>query len=384
MAAEQQPGIPPSQTNPGMPRGPGQSIATSPATPPPVQPGAGGTAGFQPTTGAYAEPMQMPASNVMPPPVFQAPQVQERVVTGPQIDYSQYGPYLQQMEDEQLASRQLEGLLASDSPYMRQAVLSGQRTAAQRGALSSSISAGASQAAAIQAAAPIAFQDAQAYQRIASENATAINNNNLAKLQSATNMATSKLQSLTALASTAMDAESRGKIAALNANAQSAISQMQIQAQREAQEFEAAHQRAMEMLGQQGRMDIARFQQTGAMEQLAFQQEGAMSLEGLRQAGALDLARASNEYALEQIGFRGSIESYVTNQQFRGNFLLQQNANIANIIASIGMSDMDASQQIQAIRNGVNIYNAFSPDVDFDAMFGAPPPPPPPEGEGGG
>ena len=375
-------GLPNQQTNPGGPRGHqagemAPEIQTSPGEQAAPQAAPQANAGLPPVNqagGAYAQPMQFGEdSAVTPPPMFEAPVVQERAVMGPQIDYSQYGPYTQQMTDEQLTSRQLEGLLASDSPYMRQAVLSGQRTAAERGALSSSISAGASQSAAIQAAAPIAAQDAQAYQRIASENATAINNNNLAKLESATRMATSKLQSLTALASTAMDAESRGKIAALNANAQSKISQMEIQARQEAQEFEAAHQRAMEMLGQQGRMDLAEFQQAGALELEGLRQAGALELEGVRQAGAMertereiqgrmDLAEAQNEYALEQIDHEGDIESYLTAQQIEGQIIASNNTAIAEIIANIGMSDMDPVQQARAMDNAIATFYSFTQD----------------------
>lgn len=317
----------------------------------------------QPQGGAYAQPMAFPeGSQVTPPPMFQAPQVQERAVMGPQVDYSQYGPYTQQMTDEQLASSQLEGLLASDSPYMRQAALSGQRTAAQRGALSSSISAGASQSAAIQAAAPIAAQDAQAYRQMASENAAAINNNNLAKMQSATSMATNKLQSLTALASTAMDAESRGKIAALNANAQSAISQMEIQASQEAQEFEAAHQRALAMFNQEGRMDLAAFEQAGRMDVAEFQQAGALEQIAVRQEGLADLEAIKNQYALEEIGVQGDIEAYLVDRQIQGEFAVQQSSNIAQILANIGASDMDPAQQLRAMRNAIATYNSFMPE----------------------
>lgn len=55
---------------------------------------------------------------------------------------------------------QLTGLLASDSPYMKLARAAGERTAHRRGMQNSSLAAGASEAAAIAAAAPIASQDA--------------------------------------------------------------------------------------------------------------------------------------------------------------------------------------------------------------------------------
>lgn len=336
MAAQnQQQGIPDMQKGgPGggtVVEGTGQTI---PAPPPGTQtygpPAPGGS--------GYAQLPEMPGmGGVMPPPTFEAPVVQERVVNGPQIDYSQYGPYTQEVEDEQLVSNQLQGLLASDSPYMRQAALAGQRMAAQRGALSSSIAAGASQASAIQAAFPIAAADAQNYQRVASENAVAINNNNLAKLQSATNMATSKLQSLTALATTSMDIESRGKIAALNANAQASIAQMQIQAEKENLVFQAAHQRSMEFLAQSGRMD---------------------------------LAAAQNDYALQQIGYQGTVQSYLTDQEFKSQLVLNYNSGITDIMSSIGMSGMDPEQMMRAFQNVPAIFSSVY-NFDFSGAGGA-------------
>ena len=57
----------------------------------------------------------------------------------------------------------LGSMLASDSPYLQQARLAANRQMQARGLRSSSLAAGASQAAAIGAAAPIAAQDAQIY-----------------------------------------------------------------------------------------------------------------------------------------------------------------------------------------------------------------------------
>lgn len=66
-------------------------------------------------------------------------------------------------KDKSTVSGQLSSLLSQDSPYIKQAQLAGEKTAAKRGMLNSSISAGASEAQAIQAALPIAQQDAQTY-----------------------------------------------------------------------------------------------------------------------------------------------------------------------------------------------------------------------------
>jgi hypothetical protein len=68
-------------------------------------------------------------------------------------------------ENDSVAAN-LTGLLASDSKYIRQARAGGQRTAARRGLLNTSIAAGAAESGAIAAAAPIASQDAsQTFQR---------------------------------------------------------------------------------------------------------------------------------------------------------------------------------------------------------------------------
>lgn len=63
--------------------------------------------------------------------------------------------------DDASVTRILTGLLASDSPYMTLARQAGLRTANRRGLLNSSIAAGASEASAIAAAAPLASQEAQ-------------------------------------------------------------------------------------------------------------------------------------------------------------------------------------------------------------------------------
>lgn len=78
----------------------------------------------------------------------------------------------------ELTSQQLNGLLASNSSYIQQARQSAINQANSRGLLNSSIAAGNSQAAAIQAGLPIAQSDAQAAYGLQQTNL-----NNLAKIQ---------------------------------------------------------------------------------------------------------------------------------------------------------------------------------------------------------
>ncbi len=66
-------------------------------------------------------------------------------------------------QDRSTVRGQLNSLLSQDSPYIQQAELAGERQAALRGMLNSSMAAGASRAEAYKAALPIAQQDAQTY-----------------------------------------------------------------------------------------------------------------------------------------------------------------------------------------------------------------------------
>ena len=73
-----------------------------------------------------------------------------------------------QVNPQELTSVNLQQLLQSNSPYIRAAERAGQRQAASRGLLNSSMAAGAARRSAIEAGMPIAESDAQAYRGAAS------------------------------------------------------------------------------------------------------------------------------------------------------------------------------------------------------------------------
>jgi hypothetical protein len=83
--------------------------------------------------------------------------------------------YTRQVQDNELVSNQLNGLLAPGSQYIDLARQSGLDTANSRGLLNSSMAAGAAQAEAIKAALPIAQGNAQAYNAAAQQNLDALN-----------------------------------------------------------------------------------------------------------------------------------------------------------------------------------------------------------------
>lgn len=82
-------------------------------------------------------------------------------------------PYKRKVRPNDTVKHQMETLLDSDSRYITQARQSGREFAASRGLLNSSIAAGAAERSAIEAALPIAQQDAQTYftQGITNQNA---------------------------------------------------------------------------------------------------------------------------------------------------------------------------------------------------------------------
>lgn len=314
--------------------------------------------GFSPIATAQAAPAQQ----------FEARQVERPDFERVGIDYSQFDATTRDVGQQELVGTQLQGLLESQSPYMQQALLAGQRQAASRGALSSSLAAGASQAAAIQAAFPIAAADAQTYSRVASENVAAINNTNLAKLQSTTQMATTimnasaamaqaQLSAQTQLESTAMQATSQQSIARMQTQMQADLAQMNIQAQQQSQVFMSHHDQLMEMQRQTGRIELANldFGFRSALQERGFQHDFDMS--ALSHAQQQEILALSNEYALDQIGFQGDINAFLQNQQVQAGFQTTALGGMLNILSSIGMSEADAAGQQAAIRNAFSAIN---------------------------
>lgn len=86
-----------------------------------------------------------------------------------------YDPTTQSVQDNQLTSNQLTGLLSGNSKYMQDARQQGLEQAARSGLLTSSIAAGNSERSAIQAGLPIAQADAARFGTVADQNMAATN-----------------------------------------------------------------------------------------------------------------------------------------------------------------------------------------------------------------
>lgn len=154
--------------NPVAPPPPGGAPAPPPAPAPgaaPAPPPAPNPAGTAGSAATAAGPLAAWAMNPTTMTVQQLGQM-----AGPM-----QGPTTYQPSENALVSRQLTNLLSQDNPYMQRARTRAMQYSNSRGLLNSSMAAGAGEAAAIDAALPIAQQDAGSYFTADRENAAAQN-----------------------------------------------------------------------------------------------------------------------------------------------------------------------------------------------------------------
>lgn len=139
-------------------------------------------------------------------------------------------------------SNQLNGLIASNSPYLQQAQAGAMQTANDRGLINSTMAAGAGQAAAIAAALPIAQSNAQtayntnaanqsAANQVAQTNAQLGTQASTAGAQNQTSLTQTGMNNQTALTQTGMNNQTTLANTALSTQSQQLISQAQLQNQ---------------------------------------------------------------------------------------------------------------------------------------------------------
>lgn len=154
---------------PGTPTAPTPVPRPNPRPLPPNMGIPGGPGGLQPA------PLPVPGAN---PPGTPLPLYPEPPAPGQPIPPGYGLDFVRQPTPNEMVANQLDTLLRSDSPYIRNAEQRGAEYAASRGNLNSSIGAGAARRAAIEAATPIAQADAQVYR-----DANAANFDSLAQLR---------------------------------------------------------------------------------------------------------------------------------------------------------------------------------------------------------
>lgn len=227
------------------------------------------------------------------------------------FDPDQFQATTREVNPNELVENRLNDLLAGDSRYIQQARRQGERAAAARGALSSSIFAGASEAAAIQAALPIAAQDAQTYYRTASENMTALNNMSLLQLQSATQ-----------IAATRMSVE-------VQANSRLMLQEMQNEHTRAMFELSMGHDTFMENLRQEGRIELADlgFYHRQVLTEMGFEHD-------------INMSELTQEQRIELEERFGDPRFYANLEMQRSNVMSQYMLGMMGMYAQ-GMSQMN-------------------------------------------
>ena len=252
---------------------------------------------------------------------------------------------------------QLPGILSSGSPYMQAAELKGKQYASSRGLLNSSMGAEAAQKAAIEAALPIAQQDAQTYAQAGllgqeGEQAGALTN--------LEGEASSKLSAQGAF-------QDQEKIA-LQAEATAKLSQQNaIQAETMAG-IEQAGANFMEALKQTGATDIETIQQTGAnyRQQVGLEMDKVIAIMNISDSEKAAIANSMNTLGQN---FQTSLVSIQTNP----NATPESKKELLNQLMGTSQANVASLGSIY----GVEIYwpsNLVVPPIDPNAPVDIPPP----------
>ena len=225
--------------------------------------------------------------------------------SGANVDLGQFGATTRNVSPEELVSEQLNSLLNQDSSFMQNALLRGRELAQDRGALSSSIFAGASQRSAIEAGLPIASANAQAYMQAASENMNALNQNTLAKMSASVNLAISNSQTAAqvSIANTNASVQREGALISLQGARLAADSRERV--------AEATLNALFTMQQTQFLQDqLLQLRQLDTQTGIANLQAGTnLFLGGLQAQTTIDVSRMDNEtrVRLQQMGIEGNI-----------------------------------------------------------------------------
>jgi len=271
------------------------------------------------------------------------------------VDLNQFDPTTREVQREELVSEQLNDLLDADGAFIQNAVQRGREAAQDRGALSSSMFAGSSQRAAIEAGLPIASADAQAFITAASQNMAAVNQNTLAKMQSATQMAISNAQNITQASATNAQVSGRQNEARIQfetnrilADSRERIASTQLNAQYAMQQGQFVQQQVMESLQQQGRIDLTRL---GGNIQAELQRRGIQ--------GQIDISNLNQAQRIEMEELFGQPRFEAQFQFGLAQLQGQMQANVMNNWAS-GVASMNGLDLDDAARSrGQQFWNDF-------------------------
>lgn len=262
-----------------------------------------------------------------------------------------------QVQDEELVSKQMGGLLSSDSKYMQDARRQGMEQANALGGLGGTVGAGASMQAALRAALPIATADAQAFQAAASEN-----------LQAQNQYAQLNLQRATQLEGQLLDAKTSIRNNSINVNANLAMKKLESATSRDISMLDAdTRLRAQEMQGQiQARMSAFQYQYDSLLtDQKAYNDLLQTQMQGEYNLADRELAAQWESYIAEKQ--EGLKREATANQLVAATY-----DGFLNRIAELNGQDMSAATRESAIKSITSGFKAMMatiaglyPDLDI-------------------
>ena len=266
-----------------------------------------------------------------------------------------------EVQDNELVSEHLTGLLDSGGKYINNARMRAMEMANKRGQFGSSFAAGAAERSAIEAALPIATADAQAYRDAASQNMNALNQFALANIQRATQLDTAllsantnikmanldagvrvSLANLAAITNTNianLDARTRTSIADLQSQTQIAVANMQKDVELVMQEKQLTHEAGMEQLKQEGRIELATMdvELQKLLQDRGFDHDINMS--DLNHEEMLEVNTILNDYNIE----KDKRDEKAQRSTEHAGSALQAQLNYTNIMTNPPQADMDAA-----------------------------------------
>lgn len=256
-----------------------------------------------------------------------------------------YDPTTQAVQGNQLVSNQLTDLTSGNSAYIRDARQQGLEQAARSGLMTSSIAAGNSQRAAIQAALPIAQADASRFGSVADQNMAAGNQAKQFNAGANLNVATS-------------DANAANAAGQFNANAGNQMTATNMAAKNEAGQFNANAANTTSQFNANSANQASAYSANAANEGGQFN-AGQVNANTQFNAGQFNAsALAQNQLAENQHQYDSSLVAQQTN-----NWLSWQNQReqaMGQILASIYQNpNLTPTQQQQAADNAKTIYQGL-------------------------
>ena len=239
---------------------------------------------------------------------------------------------------DELVANQMEGLLAGDSAYIRNARQRAAELSNRRGQFTSSLFAGAAERAAIESALPIAQADAQAYRDAATQNLAARNQNAIANIQRAAMLDQSLLSSRTQISLGNLDAATRVGIANMDTLARINIANLDSQTQRNIANMNNGT--ALLLQEMQGELEMT-------LQSRSLTHDAAMAEFNLN--GQLQLAHLDAELrtALQQAGFTHDINM--------ANLTGQQQLLLNTVIQEYGLEQQSRDQGFNERQNHINM-----------------------------